>query len=349
MDIKENECGCGHHHHDDGQCQCGHHHHHHGEGECCCGGEHHHDGHCCHHDVENFNILDKINETLAKYDYSLTIEQAEHEAAHILEHHAAENNNDDVKKFLLSALELTSLKVTDNDESILAMVEKVNSFEDAYPELPNVAAICAYPNFAHIISNSLEVDGVKVTSVAGGFPSSQTFSEIKLVEAALALKDGADDIDIVLPVGKFLSNDYEVIEEEIEEIKNYCGDRTLKVILETGALQTAANIMKAAILTMYCGADFIKTSTGKLSTGVTPGAVYTMCQAIKQYNQRHNYKIGIKIAGGVRTVDDAVNYYTIVKEILGEEWLSTSLFRIGASSLGNALISSLTNSEVKYF
>ncbi len=294
-------------------------------------------------------MYDKIRNTLDKYDYSLTIEQAGHKAAHIIENKASENNTHDVWRFLLSSLELTSLKVTDNDESILAMVEKINSFEDTYPELPHIAAVCVYPNFVHLVSNCLEVDGVKITSVAGNFPSSQTFSEVKLVESALALKDGADEIDIVLPVGKFLSSDYETVDEEIEEIKSYCGENKLKVILETGALQSAENIIRAGILSMYCGADFIKTSTGKLSIGATPSAVYAMCEAIKQYYANHNLKIGIKIAGGVKTTQDAVNYYTIVKEVLGNEWLTNDLFRIGASSLANSLIGAITNTETKYF
>lgn len=308
----------------------------------------------CSHDESSENhehfLYDKIRETLKGYDYSLNIEKAAHEAAHIIEHHSAENNTPDVKRFLLSSLELTSLKVTDNEESILAMVEKVNSFEDIYPELPHVAAICVYPNFINLVSNSLEVDGVSVTSVCGGFPSSQTFSEIKLAEVGLALKDGADEIDIVLPAGKFLSGDYEGIDEEISEIKEYCGERKLKVILETAALQSAENIVHAAILSMYSGADFIKTSTGKLSVGATPAGVYAMCTAIKQYTAKHpDIKIGIKIAGGVRTVEDAVNYYSIVKEVLGNKWITTNLFRIGASRLANALISDITGSEITYF
>lgn len=349
--MKESEkehCCCHQEHEGEHHCGCGHNHEHNEEHHCCCGHHDHCDDHCeC--GEKDVNLYDKIRETLDKYSYSLTAEQAEHEAAHIMEHHSEENNNPEVWKFLLSSLELTSLKVTDNDESILAMVEKVNSFEDTYPELPNVAAICVYPNFVHLVRNSLEVDEVGITSVSGSFPSSQTFSEVKLVESALALKDGADEIDIVLPVGKFLSTDYETVDEEIEEIKSYCGEKKLKVILETGALQTAENVMRAGILSMYCGADFIKTSTGKLSIGATPGAVYAMCSAIKQYNARHNYKIGIKIAGGIKTTKDAVNYYSIVKEVLGEEWLTNNLFRIGASSLANSLISDITKSEVRYF
>lgn len=341
------DCGCENCHCNDGNCECG-------KDNCECGCGHHEEHHCCcghdHCGCENKGeLLYKINDALNKYNYSLTWEQAENEAAHIIEHHSAENNTTEVKKFLLNSLELTSLKVTDNEESILALVEKLNKYEEKFQGLPSVATLCVYPNFIKLVSESLEDDNVKITSVCGGFPSSQTFSEVKLVESALALRDGADEIDIVLSVGKFLSTDYESIDEEIEEIKNYCGDKPLKVILETGALQTPENIIKAAILSMYCGADFIKTSTGKLSIGATPGAVYAMCNAIKQYNERHKYKIGIKIAGGVKTVKDAVNYYTIVKETLGAEWLTKDLFRIGASSLANELIGDLLGKETKYF
>ncbi len=347
MKETEHEHCCHHEHNEEHHCGCNHHNH--GEEHHCCCGHHHDEEHHCECGGKDGELYDKIHNTIDRYDYSLNWEKSEHEAAHIIEHHSAENNTAEVKKFLLSCLELTSLKVTDNEESILAMVEKVNSFEDIYPELPHVAAICVYPNFVKLINDSLEVDNVGITSVSAGFPSAQTFSEVKLVETALALRDGADEIDIVLSVGKFLSDDLETVDEEIEEVKAYCGQKKLKVILETGALQTSENIMRAAVLAMYCGADFIKTSTGKLSVGATPGAVYAMCQAIKQYNARHNYKIGIKIAGGVKTSQDAVNYYSIVKEVLGEEWLTPNLFRIGASSLANALIGDITNSEVKYF
>lgn len=340
MEDERHEHCCGHHEGHD-KCCGGH------EGECHC---HHH-----HHDHETAAagagmLPDMINDALSKYDYSLTYERAAHEAAHIIEEHAAENNTPEVKRTLLNALELTSLKVTDTEESILAMVEKLNTFDEAYPELPSVGGICVYPNFASLVSQSLETDEVEITCVCGGFPSSQTFSEIKIAEAALALRDGAEEIDIVLPVGKFLSGDYEGVTDEIREIKECCGPHTLKVILEAGALQTSENITRASLLAMYCGADFIKTSTGKISVGATPAAVYTMCQAIKQYCSKNpQYQPGIKVAGGVRTVEDAVKYYTIVKSVLGKEWTDKEHFRIGASSLANALLSDLTSSEAKYF
>ena len=332
------------------------HHHCHEDGDCCgghkdCCGHHHDHSHEGKDAKENTKeYYDKIRSTLEGYDYSETYETAEHEAAHIIEHHFEENNTPEVKKFLLSSLELTSLKVTDNEESILQMVEKVNTFQEAYPELPNVEGICVYPNFISLVYSSLEDDNIHLTSVAGSFPSAQTFSEVKLAEVGLALKDGADDIDIVLPVGKFLSGDYESIADEIGEIKAYVGDGTLKVILETGALAHDDLITRAAILAMYSGADFIKTSTGKLNIGATPAAVYLMRRAIKQYTTKHpEMNIGIKIAGGIHTAKEAVEYYTIIKEVLGADMMTTKTFRIGASSLANALISDITGSETKYF
>ena len=359
MIPEEKEHCCCHgegHSHEDGHCCHNHEHGAEGEHNCCHNHEHGAEGGhhcCCHHGhdaaAEAVNLYNLINDTLAKYDTSIGDEQAYHAAAGIVEKHAAANNTADVKRFLLGAVELTSLKVTDNEESILAMVEKVNGFADAYPELPNVAAVCTYPNYASLISQSLEADEVSVTCVCGGFPSSQMLPEIKCVETSLALKDGAEEIDTVLPVGKFLSGDYESIAEDLTEMKDICGSRKLKVILETGALQSAANIKKAAIFAMYCGADFIKTSTGKISVGATPAAVYVMCTAIKDYFDKTGNRTGIKIAGGVKTVEDAVAYYTIVKETLGSEWLTHDLFRIGASSLANTLISDLTDGNANYF
>lgn len=255
----------------------------------------------------------------------------------------------EVKKFLLGSVELTSLRTTDNDESVLAMVEKVNRFAHDYPSLPHVATICTYPNYAALINDSLEVDGVEITNVCGSFPSSQTFLEVKVAETALAVKDGATEVDIVMAVGKFLSGDYETVCDEIQELKSICGERPLKVILETGCLGSCANVKKAAILAMYAGADYIKTSTGKEKVSATPEAVYVMCQAIKEYYEETGIQIGLKPAGGINTVMDAVNYYTIVKEVLGKEWLTNKWFRLGTSRLTNLLISEIVGKEVKYF
>ena len=225
----------------------------------------------------------------------------------------------------------------------------MNAFAEAHPELPHIATICVHPNFAGTVSETLEVEGVEVACVSGGFPSSQTFQEIKVAETALALHEGATEIDMVLSVGAFLEGDYETCADEIAEMKQVCGDYDLKVILETGALQTAENIKRASILSIYAGADFIKTSTGKISVSATPEAAYVMCQTIKEYYKETGIKIGFKAAGGVSTVDDALTYYTIVRELLGKEWIDENLFRIGTSRLANLLVQAITGSEEKAF
>lgn len=300
--------------------------------------------------MENSNTTgNKYEQALSLYDFHLTDEQVAAEVKKILEK-KQENKTKDIKRFLFSTIEITTLTVTDSEDSVLELTEKINDFTDKNPNFPHPAAICVYPRFAKVVSQSLEADGVAITCVSGGFPASQTFPEVKTIETSLAMKDGATEIDIVLPVGFFLMGDYEQCYDEISECKAIVGEENnLKVILETGALKTAANIKKASIISMYSGADFIKTSTGKISVSATPEAVYVMCQAIKEYHAKTGRKIGIKVAGGVRTVDDALNYYTIIKEVLGKEWLYTEFFRIGASSLANNILSDLTGSPVKLF
>ena len=299
--------------------------------------------------IDDGKMTSKYDTALNLYNTRLKDEDAEKAVKAILEK-VSENNTNDVKRFLFSTIEITSLTVTDNEDSILALTEKINDFTEENPTFPHPAAICVYPRFAKIVSESLEADGVEITCVAGGFPSSQTFPEVKTIETSLALKDGATDIDIVLTVGFFLAGDYEQVCDEIEEAKAIVGEESnLKVILETGALKTAENIKKAAILSMYSGADFIKTSTGKIEVSATPMAVYVMCQAIKEYFDTTGRKVGIKIAGGVRTTEQAVAYYTIVKEVLGKEWLYTEFFRIGASSLANNILTDLTGKTVHLF
>ena len=291
----------------------------------------------------------KYERALSLYNTDIKDEEAVLATAKILEK-VEENNTIEVKRFLFSTIEVTSLEVTDSEDSILALTEKINDFTDKNPNFPHPAAICVYPRFAKVVSQSLEADGVEITCVAGGFPSSQTFPEVKTIEASLALKDGATEIDTVLPVGFFLMEDYEQVDDEISELKAIVGEENnLKVILETGALKTAQNIKKSAIIAMYSGADFIKTSTGKIATGATPMAVYIMCQAIKEYYERTKRKVGIKIAGGIRTSQEAVQYYTIIKEILGKEWLYPEFFRIGASNLANNILTDLTGNPVKMF
>ena len=266
-----------------------------------------------------------------------------------IEEKVEENNTLEVKKLLFSCIDLTTLKCTDSEESVLKFTEKVNEFDEKYPDIKNVAAICVYPNFAKIVSESLEVESVGIACVSGGFPSSQTFQEIKIAETAMAVHEGATEIDIVLSVGKFLSGDYEGVCDEIQELKSVCGDKHLKVILETGVLNSAENIKKASILSMYSGADFIKTSTGKESPAATPEAAYVMCCTIKEYYAKTGRKIGFKPAGGINTVKDALLYYTIVKEVLGEEWLNNEYFRLGTSRLANLLLSEIIGEEVKFF
>ncbi len=299
-----------------------------------------------HHD---FPEKSKYDAALAKYDTALDDQKAKAETDEILEKHAEGNNTDDVKKFLFHCIDLTSLNTTDTEERILQFTEKVNQFVDAYPELENVAAICVYPNMVSTVNSALEADGVNIAAVSAGFPSSQTFVEVKVAETALAISEGADEIDIVISVGKFLSGDYETMCDEIEEIREVCKERHLKVILETGALGSAANIKKASILAMYAGADFIKTSTGKMNPAATPEAAYVMCQAIKEYYQQTGRKVGFKPAGGINTVQDAIAYYTIVKEVLGEEWLDNHLFRLGTSRLANLLLSEILHEDTKFF
>ncbi|MDE5662146.1 MAG: deoxyribose-phosphate aldolase [Muribaculaceae bacterium] len=267
----------------------------------------------------------------------------------ILDEHFAENNNADVHKFLFSTIDLTTLRSTDTPSSVARFTEAVNTFEELFPSLPNVAAICVYPNFAPVVRTVLEVSDVKIACVSGAFPSCQSFEEVKIAETALAVANGADEIDIVLNLGYFLDHDYESACDEIAEQKEACRDAHLKVILETGALKTAKNIKAASILSMYSGADFIKTSTGKEYTGASLEAAYVMAKCIKEYYEKTGRRVGFKAAGGIRSTEDAVKYYTVIKEVLGEEWLNNELFRLGASSLANALLTTIAGHEVKHF
>lgn len=291
----------------------------------------------------------KYEATLAKYNTNLNDKDVAAQVAAIIDAKVAENNNLDVKKFLFNCIDLTTLNTTDSDESVMKFTQNVNRFEESYPDLKNVAAICVYPCFAEIVRDTLEVEGVNIACVSAGFPSSQTFTEVKVAETAMAIMDGADEIDIVISVGKFLSGDYETMCDEIGEIKATCKEKHLKVILETCALQTAENIKKASILSMYAGADFIKTSTGKQQPGATPEAAFVMCQAIKEYYEQTGIKVGFKPAGGINCVNDALVYYSIVKDVLGEEWLTNKLFRLGTSRLANLLLSEIVGDELKFF
>ena len=276
----------------------------------------------------------KYHETISKFTILPPDNDIKAAVKSLLDSHFNENFTSDVLKKIHGCIDLTTLTSLDTKESVWEMVDNVvNSYEGTHPDIPNIAAICVYPVFVSTVSQSLTAQNVKIASVAGGFPSSQTFTEIKIAETAMAIVDGAEEIDVVMNLGYFLEDDYEALTDELNEIKDCCREAKLKVILETGALATTENIRKATILVAYSGADFVKTSTGKGYPGASVEAVYVMCRVLKEYFKISGRKVGIKIAGGVKTSEDAVRYYTIVKEILGKEWLNKDLFRIGASSL----------------
>ncbi len=294
-------------------------------------------------------MADKYNEAI-EASHVVTDDAVVKEAVEkILSEHLDENMNREVFEFLFNCIDLTTLKSTDSPQSVAQFVERVNAFDEEHPELKNVAAICVYPNFAQLVRTVLDVTGVEIACVAGGFPSSQTFPEVKIAETALAVEGGADEIDIVLNLGNFFDGDYEEVCDEITEIKHSCRGNRLKVILETGALKTAENIKKASVLAMYSGADFLKTSTGKEYPGASLDAAYVMAQCIKEYYEKTGNMIGIKVSGGVATTADAVAYYTVVKEVLGEQWLTNEYFRIGASRLANNLLGDILGAETKFF
>lgn len=293
--------------------------------------------------------MNQYEQAFAQYDLTMSDEQVSAAVAQLIAENREKYDNQEVKERLLGTVELTTLTVTDSQESVMRFTENVNRWSNEHPELPALATICVYPNFAGIVHDTLEVEGTKVACVSGGFPSSQTFLEVKTIETALAIKDGAEEIDMVLSVGTFFSGDYETCADEITEMKAICGDVPLKVILETGELKTAYNIKKASILAMYAGADFIKTSTGKVAVAATPEAAYTMCRAIKEYHQSTGRKVGFKAAGGIKTVDEAINFYTIVAEVLGEDYIKEGLFRIGTSRLANLLASAIVGEDIKPF
>lgn len=262
---------------------------------------------------------------------------------------APEYASPEVYQFLFSSIDLTTLSTEDSVKSVAKFTNRVNDFDNDYPQYKNVAAICVYSNFAEVVKTHLDVPGVDIAVVAGCFPSSQTFQAVKVADVALACEAGASEVDIVFNVGMYLDGNYEDLCDEIIELKHTSKKAKLKVILETGALKTAENIKKASILSLYSEADFLKTSTGKIYPGASLEAAWVMCQCIKEYYEKTGRKVGFKASGGVRTSEDALKYYAVVKEVLGDEWLTHDLFRIGASSLANSLLSSMTGEETKYF
>ena len=293
--------------------------------------------------------MDKFEELFAQYPCPFNDEQVKAQVADILANHFAENNNIEVWKQCLHQIDYTTLSADDTIAKVEKMANAVNTFEKEFPGIPNVAAICVYPAMAEYVRRALNDPKFNIACVSGVFPSSQSFLEVKVAETALALRAGATEIDIVLSVGKFLEGRYQECFDEISELKAVCGDHHLKVILETGMLQSAENIWRASILSMAAGADFIKTSTGKISVNATPEATFVMCNAIKAWHEKTGEKKCYKPAGGVSTTEEAVQHYTLVKEILGKEWLNNESFRFGASRLANNLLSSIVGKETKFF
>ena len=294
-------------------------------------------------------IQNKYIETINKSGVCIDDAKVSQKVEKILAEHLEENKITDVYKFLLNAVDLTTLSSEDSESSVSAFVQKVNDFETNYPMIKNVAAVCVYSNFAETVRSNLEVSTVNLAVCSANFPSSQARLEVKVTETALAVLDGANEVDIVLNLGLYRDGAYEDLCDEISEIKEAAKDAKLKVILETGALKTAEHIRNASILSLYSGADFIKTSTGKIYPGASLEAAYVMCKCIKEYYAEHGVMKGIKVSGGIRTTEDAVKYYTIVKEVLGEKWLTNEYFRIGASSLANNLFADISGVDLKPF
>lgn len=293
--------------------------------------------------------MNKYEETLSQYATELDDAAVKAAVEKIVSENYEKYNTVEVYKQLFNCIDLTTLRTEDNTTTVANFTKRVNAFDEEHGDMPNVAAICVYPNYAGTVRMNLEVSGVNIAAVSGGFPSSQTFTEVKIAETMLAVKDGADEIDIVINVGDMLGGNYEEMCDEIAELKSACGEAHLKVILETGALKTASLIKKASLLSIYAGADFIKTSTGKQEPAATLEAAYVMCQAIKEYHEKTGIMIGFKPAGGISTTADAVKYYCIVAAVLGEEWLNNRYFRIGASRLANNLLTDIWGKEVKFF
>lgn len=292
--------------------------------------------------------MDKFEELFAQYNCQWNDEDVKAKVAQLLADHFDENNNAEVWKQCFHQIDLTTLNGDDTTAKVEGMALKVNEFKKHFPNVPNVAAMCVYPALVETAHATL-TEPIGIAAVAAGFPASQTFIEVKVAEAAMAVQAGATEIDIVISVGKFLEGRYQEVYDEIAEIKAAIRSAHLKVILETGALKTAENIYKASILAMAAGADFIKTSTGKIAVNATPEATFVMCNAIRDWKEKTGSKVCFKPAGGVSTTEEAVQHYTIVKEVLGKEWLNNESFRFGASRLANNLLTSIVGSETKYF
>ena len=293
--------------------------------------------------------MEKLKQLYSQYNFDFTDESVKTEVEKILKDNFDKYNNQVTYRQCLNLIDLTSLNSTDTDDKIGSMMERVNEFPDHYPSLHNVAAVCIYPALVPTAKATLEAEGVKIAAVSACFPSSQTFIEAKVAEVALTAAAGADEIDVVMSIGKFFSGFHTEVMDELHEIKDACHGAHLKVILESGSLRSMAEIKQASLIAIAAGANFIKTSTGKFGPSASLDAAYVMCQTIKEYYEKTGERIGFKPAGGISTTEEAVQYYTIVRTILGEEWITNDLFRFGASRLANNLLSSITGKEEKYF
>ena len=243
-------------------------------------------------------------------------------------------------KLILSCLDLTTLEGSDHDEKVVNLCNKAKGYKKL--GLPNVAAVCVYPNFARLVRRKLEGSGVNTACVAGAFPSGQSLLKIRLDEVKYAVDEGAQEIDMVISRGRFLQGDLNYITEEVSRTKEACSTAHLKVILETGELGSLENIRTASDLAIEAGADFIKTSTGKVQPAATTEAVWIMLEAIKDYYKKTGKKVGLKPAGGIAEPEQAILYANLVQHILGDEWLNNELFRIGASRLADNILSEIS-------
>ncbi|WP_282036242.1 deoxyribose-phosphate aldolase [Saccharicrinis aurantiacus] len=290
-----------------------------------------------------------MEEIFEKYPYQLDDELIKAEIENIISSNIDLNKDVDALKTIFSCIDLTTLSPTDSVKSVTAFVEKVNQFSKEYAEMPNVAAICVFPNYADTVKTVLKVEGVNRAVVSAGFPNSQALQSIKVTETSLAIDGGANEIDVVISIGEFFEGNYKHVFDELVKLKEACGDVHLKVILETGLLNDSELIWKASMLAMEAGADFIKTSTGKVDPAATHEAAYVMSKAIKEYTAQSGRVVGLKPAGGISTTSNAVAYYSIVKEVLGTMWLNNTWFRIGASRLANELLNDILklNGEAK--
>ena len=284
----------------------------------------------------------------AQYNCNLDDAQIEAQVKDIIAKHFAENNNAEVWKQCLHQIDLTTLNGEDTEQKVAYMAQKVNDFPAQFKDVPNVAAICVYPALVETVKKNLK-QPIGIAACCAGFPASQTFIEVKVAETALAVRAGATEIDVVISIGKMLEGKYQEVYDELCEIRDAARGAHLKVILETGALKSASLIKKASLIAMQAGADFIKTSTGKIPVAATLEAALVMCQAIKEWKEKTGVKVSFKPAGGIATTEDAVKHYTIVKEVLGAEWLNNENFRFGASRMANNLLSSIEGKEIKWF